>query len=591
MNGHVDRGRPRSLALRITLPDLPRGEVGDGPTGEKLARCYWAVRFGVAIGACGVLLGPLCAPVSHGDWWIVSTAVCVSFLAPFLTGYLAPRWSLRYGRVVMASLVWPAGWATLTRPEIQEVLCIELIPAIAVLMLLGCVALLLDFLLCVGALAAAIRGRLPSLRWVFPCLMLVPGLTSAGLWIDLHEPTPLPATRTTRAIEVFGELSLSYPHWDEADVSPESLWAEYRPWIDRADRVCGDQDEPCGPYLHALRNMFAELRNGHTGVTIFDETAYPKILIEPIEGRVVISGMADEPEDGSNGLQIGMEVLAIDGVPVRRALEGVPEWELGYAGAHTREFGRHHYVLRGLPGTEVEILARSGDGPPRKGRFLRYAAYSDPDEFWEEEESPLEGYVTPEGFAVIALEGFDGWDLVDSFDEVLDRMLGKPGLIFDLRYNLGGNSFSVYEIVGRLFDEEVIVGERCHTDWGDSEQNCLERIVDPRPPVYGGPIAVLINENVFSAGDIAAYTLCASGRARCFGQTTAGETDSVIFHELPGGVARISDSSFHPALGGEIHGKGVRPHVLVDWTIADLVEGRDPDLEAARQWLRQVTGR
>jgi C-terminal processing protease CtpA/Prc len=142
-------------------------------------------------------------------------------------------------------------------------------------------------------------------------------------------------------------------------------------------------------------------------------------------------------------------------------------------------------------------------------------------------------------------------------------------------------------MLGRFFSAPLTIGEHClPAREGEKTRDCTQHRIEPRGKVYTGPLAVIIDENVYSAGELAAYALCRSGRARCFGRTTAGETDCVFKLDLPGAVARLSWADFRPAIGPSILGNGLEPDVRVERTLEDLKAGLDPEYEMARAWLR-----
>jgi len=113
----------------------------------------------------------------------------------------------------------------------------------------------------------------------------------------------------------------------------------------------------------------------------------------------------------------------------------------------------------------------------------------------------------------------------------------------------------------------------------------MEWLTYPVARPYLGPVAVLIDEDTVSAAELLAYGLCVVGDARCFGRTTAGETDTVVFHDIPGAVVAMATSEFRPAIGESIQGVGVAPDVRAGLTLDDLREERDAVFEAARSWL------
>ena len=120
-------------------------------------------------------------------------------------------------------------------------------------------------------------------------------------------------------------------------------------------------------------------------------------------------------------------------------------------------------------------------------------------------------------------------------------------------------------------------------------QGCHELRVSPRSKPYGGPVAVLLNSNVHSSGEWMAAALCTTGRARCFGRITAGNTGNPVLFYLPDVTVRFSTGDFYLLDGVRLNGHGIVPHETILWTLEDIRSGRDPDLEAAQAWLRQTT--
>jgi len=144
-------------------------------------------------------------------------------------------------------------------------------------------------------------------------------------------------------------------------------------------------------------------------------------------------------------------------------------------------------------------------------------------------------------------------------------------------------------MVGRLITQTVSYGEEClqaaHPMHGWAT-GCFESTAEPRGRPYLGPVAVLIDTGIHSSGEWMVAALCDTGRARCFGRTTAGDSGNPVFFYLPGSTVQFSTGSFRRVDGTPLNGVGVSPHVEVQWTLDDLRQGRDPDLEAARAWLQ-----
>jgi carboxyl-terminal processing protease len=106
--------------------------------------------------------------------------------------------------------------------------------------------------------------------------------------------------------------------------------------------------------------------------------------------------------------------------------------------------------------------------------------------------------------------------------------------------------------------------------------------VDPRPPLYSAPVVLLFNATTPSSAEEFAISLLDNGRALGVGRQTAGSTGNPIVFRLPAGRrARFSTGDLRRIDGSQIEGIGIAPDVLVEWTVEDLRQGRDPDVAAA----------
>jgi carboxyl-terminal processing protease len=85
---------------------------------------------------------------------------------------------------------------------------------------------------------------------------------------------------------------------------------------------------------------------------------------------------------------------------------------------------------------------------------------------------------------------------------------------------------------------------------------------------------------VFAAG------LQAIGRARVFGQPSAGRALPSTFISLPNGdILQVATGRLADPNGRAIEGEGVAPDVVVPLDRAALATGRDPVIDAALRWI------
>jgi C-terminal processing protease CtpA/Prc len=452
-----------------------------------------------------------------------------------------------------------------------------------------------DGLLRTGALLrgmALVPRRKPVLAGALASALIVPLWGMAGERVEYEKPD---ADRTPYAFahELRKELEDYYPHWETAPVTLDALWSAHHEELMAEAAACqsdgGDPDEPCIGLLRVLSDMFAELRNGHTWLGVHSDLGYPEVRPRPVSDGVVIDRVKDGSEAERLGLDVGMEIVAVNGLPLEEAARRTPAGLTAHVSGRTREYAALRYALVGYPRSPVTLNVEDADGLQRTVKLTRVPAFEANDDQAEDEdeESRIEGHLVGESFGYISLGGFQGEELVEKFDRLLDEAFETRGLILDLRDNRGGLPEVGAEVLGRFFSKPVQLSKDCErSEWEEEALFCKEQWVEPRAPVFPRPVAVLINEESVSAAEIVAYALCRVGNARCFGRTTAGESDAAFSREIPGGVIQLSVADTRPTVGPSLLGAGVVPHEIVELTIADLRAGRDPTYRAARRWIR-----
>ncbi|MGD8849279.1 MAG: S41 family peptidase, partial [Anaerolineales bacterium] len=174
---------------------------------------------------------------------------------------------------------------------------------------------------------------------------------------------------------------------------------------------------------------------------------------------------------------------------------------------------------------------------------------------------------------------------------------GIPGLIIDMRFNVGGSGFLADQMAAYFFDEELATGNSSfyddsiddfYMDPGDERY-----MIPPREELqYNGEVAVLVGPDCFSACEFFSYAMTIQDRATIVGHyPTGGLGGSVEDFLMP------EDNSVRFTIGravnpeGEIHieGKGIIPDIDVpvseETLLAEVIEDRDTVLEAALELL------
>jgi len=120
-----------------------------------------------------------------------------------------------------------------------------------------------------------------------------------------------------------------------------------------------------------------------------------------------------------------------------------------------------------------------------------------------------------------------------------------------------------------------------------TRQAPVKFIVNPRPPVYSGALAILVDGSSASTSEVFAGGMKDLGRARIFGTRTAGAALPSAIDQLPNGDALQHAMADYISEGGQtLEGVGVIPDVEVRLTREALLSGHDPVLDAAIEWIR-----
>ena len=251
--------------------------------------------------------------------------------------------------------------------------------------------------------------------------------------------------------------------------------------------------------------------------------------------------------------------------------------------------------LRGAPGSIVRIQARDGAGKRHalditldsmRGPFSKFGNLPPlPATFESSRRTLSDG-------RCVALIHFEYWmpPVMPALDRAVDATRSCSGVIFDLRGNLGGVAGMMMGVAGHFMNEPRTLGimrtrgeemrfvanPRRATDAGVA--------VDP----FGGDVAIIVDGLSASTSEMFAAAMQAIGRARVFGERTAGQALPAMATRLPSGdVLMHVVADFVAPDGTRIEGRGVIPDELVPLTRADLAAGRDAPLEAAIRWMER----
>jgi len=392
----------------------------------------------------------------------------------------------------------------------------------------------------------------------------------------------------------------------------DALYDEYAPRFAQAE---ANNDSVA--YQFALRDYILEFPDGHVGPNIFPLTqqefvletdSSPGISIRELDDeRVIVSYLVENSPADAEGMVLGTEIIAIDGVPIQDYLADVFTFG-NYSTDHNRRLQELRYGIRFPRGTQVDITYRNPDATgevtvtldtiPERESWLASSNNVDAAPSWS---LPVEFEILDNGYGYVRINTFSSEPLLALrlWEQMIDTLnqQNAPGLVIDMRTNSGGYNLDlVYS--GYFFRNEVYVGidELYFPDLNDfaTVPNGDESIHLPADGrFYGGPVAVLVSPNCASACEFFSYNMSLNDRAAIVGHyPTAGLGGNITSVFMPDGIGmQFTVGRALNADGGiRLEGIGVVPTVQVPVTEETLFYDGDVILDSAIEHLNDQTG-
>ncbi len=281
------------------------------------------------------------------------------------------------------------------------------------------------------------------------------------------------------------------------------------------------------------------------------------------------------------GITAGMEVIAVNGVPVDEAIKPFL--------AHTVNTESRSFALRlVLAGDHVTrrkiTLKKNGEildfYPDRDGLMLENVQY--PAKVESKEFGQI-GYIKINNFL------FEN-SLIPFFDSVLNGLLQKKAIIIDMRETpSGGNTTVARAILSRFIGKEQFYQK--HELYAEEKETGVKRsweeIVSPRGITYSGPLVILADHWTGSISEGIVIAFDGMKRATVIGTPLARLNGAVETVEMPN-----TKIGFNIATERLYHVSGLprelfRPAIEVDVTGQKPGEGGDVIMNTAMEYLRR----
>ncbi|HWQ53902.1 MAG TPA: S41 family peptidase [Bryobacteraceae bacterium] len=341
-----------------------------------------------------------------------------------------------------------------------------------------------------------------------------------------------------------------------------------------------------------LREMLGGLGHSHLGIIPAEAYGHmdPKgasregstgVNVRVIGGAALVVSVEPGSPAAEAGVRPGWEIRAIDGQDLAPALAAIPEGTRGkrWEGVWLTSLVMNR--LAGSPGTAAEVTFRAGNRPVaavivrtrRRGTVYRFG-FLPPVYVWSE--TRRLGNVGYFAFNLF----LDPQNVMTAAEKAITGCFECDGFIIDLRGNGGGVLGMTIGLAGWFVNESGRLGTLFTRDAK------VHFLVSPRPEVYNGSLAILVDGMTGSSAEVFAGGMQDLKRARVFGSVTAGGALPAQIEKLPNGDALLYAFADYISEGGKrLEGAGVRPDVEIGLTREALLAGRDPVLEAALKWI------
>ena len=338
-------------------------------------------------------------------------------------------------------------------------------------------------------------------------------------------------------------------------------WADVKKFYVDVDQVTEDE-----LMQGAIAGMINALGDKHSAY--MDPKLYAELTNE-LNGNFEGIGATVEKDATTGGLKI---VSTIEGSPARGKLKS-GDVIIKVDGKDITGMTETQIIskVRGAAGTKVTLtVVRDGEDKPIDIDLIRAKI-----------ESPVViAKVLDNNIGYIKLNDFTSNSPAE-LEKGLIQIDAKHlnGLIFDLRDDPGGFLRQAIEVGSAFIKSGPIVIQRGRPGTEDIKLQATGDLFVPETV----PMVVLINENSASASELVSGALKDYKRAIIVGVNSYGKGSVQSWMDLTnGGALRLTIAHFFTPLGNAVHGIGIKPDVVVEWSLVDREKSPDDDPQLAK---------
>lgn len=396
---------------------------------------------------------------------------------------------------------------------------------------------------------------------------------------------------------LFNRMKETYPFTDAKHLDWDQIYAALTPRVEAAQSVTEFHLA-----INGLSEFIPDSHLNFSSIPLIQSQIMGSLGITDVgitdDERVIVVEVSDEGAAKQVGLSAGAELIAVNGVPTLQYLDETPMLLFSASTPHAQRDWQSMLMLLGPPGDALELTWIDAAGTEQT-RTLTYEM--DPATLLDLLGGnallgpTIQGEMLDSGLGYISIANFfrnaSAFDA--TFSAEIEQLVeaGATGIIIDVRGNPGGLAALPMTTAGHFFPDYARLIDFHYAD-GSGEfvyRGFMEILA--LEPYYTGPVAVLVDENTGSAGELFAYALQMDQRGVVVGHTpTSGGTGEVSDGQyiLPGDLEmQVPTGRITDPVTGEIiiEGIGVIPDIRVPITTESLLSPDDEVLQAAEAAL------
>jgi C-terminal processing protease CtpA/Prc len=376
-----------------------------------------------------------------------------------------------------------------------------------------------------------------------------------------------------------------YAFTEYKELDWDAISAEYRPLFEEAEEA----EDPI-LFARAVQELSWAIPDGHVytnSINVLGDEFIAQTsgdlgiaIRQTTDGRVIVNFLRPDSPADEAGIELGAEIIAINGSPIEDALNAAIVWSRPFSTEHVLRLQQLRYVTRFEVGVDVEVTYRNPNGDEETVSLTTVEnrdafAFSSFNVGLTGTELPVEWEIVGESTMLVRITSFFDDERLSVL--LWERMIRNAqelevsGIIIDMRHNGGGSGFLADQMAAYFFDEPLELGygsiyDETIEDFYYDEEFPSRFFLPPDDLRFEGPVAVLVGPSCFSACEGFAYDMTLQDRATIVGQyPTGGGGGSVELVLLPDDLYIGMSIARNLDVEGNIiiEGVGIEPDLLV----------------------------